>query len=109
VRDDENGMLPAEARADDGESRGLPGKRRDLDPFCGSGTVLMEAALATKASKIIGSDNSAEQVAATAKNLEWCVTKRILRPDDAARFKVFQADVRNLSRHVQNRKRGSRS
>lgn len=101
VRDDENGMLPPKLARMMANLAGCPEKGVILDPFCGSGTVLMEAALATKASKIIGSDNSAEQVAATAKNLEWCVTKRILRPDDAARFKVFQADVRNLSRHVQ--------
>lgn len=99
-RDDENGMLPPKLARMLVNLAGTPKNGTLFDPFCGSGTVLMEAALATRAAKIIGSDVSAEQVAATAKNLEWCVTKRVLRTDDMARFKIFQSDVRNLSKHV---------
>lgn len=70
------------------------------DPFCGSGTILMEAALATRAKTIIGSDNEAKQIADTEKNNAWLVKEKILRPDDKERFKTFLADARELSKHV---------
>lgn len=41
-----------------------------LDPFCGSGTVLQEAAL-LGVGRMIGSDISEKAVADTAKNMEW--------------------------------------
>ena len=100
VRDDENGMLPPKLARIMANLAQTPDGGTILDPFCGSGTVLMEAALATDAQEIIGSDISAEQVASTATNLEWCVAKRILNADDMKRFKVFQADVRGISKHV---------
>lgn len=40
-----------------------------LDPFCGTGGVLMEAAL--KGSKLIGSDLNPEMVLYTKENLQW--------------------------------------
>lgn len=41
-----------------------------FDPFCGSGTILMEAALLGAAS-LIGSDINAEAIADTEENLRW--------------------------------------
>lgn len=99
-RDDKSGMLPPKLARILVNLAETPANGAIFDPFCGSGTVLMEAALATRAKTIIGSDVSGEQAAAAAKNLEWCVSKRILRTDDVKRFKVFQSDVRNLSKHM---------
>lgn len=100
VRDDENGMLPPKlarmmvnlARVHDGGAI--------LDPFCGSGTVLMEAAYATHAAHIIGSDLEDAQVAATKKNLDWMFAQRLLRDDDKPRFRTFAADAREIGRHL---------
>ncbi|MBU1348922.1 methyltransferase domain-containing protein [Patescibacteria group bacterium] len=100
IRDDENGMLPPKlarimvnlARVTDGGTM--------CDPFCGSGTVLMEAALATHASTIIGSDIEERQVASTQENLAWCVGKRIFRKDDMKRFDLITSDVRTLTKHL---------
>jgi tRNA G10 N-methylase Trm11 len=99
-RDDENGMLPPKLARMLVNLAETPKNGTILDPFCGSGTLLMEAALATRAKSIVGSDMNAEQVAATAKNLEWCVSERVLRTDDMVRFKIFRSDVRSLTKHL---------
>lgn len=62
-----------------------------LDPFCGTGTILMEALL-TGAS-VIGSDNSADHVAGTQKNLSWLESRRPGLPSSA----VVTADAVHLS------------
>ncbi len=71
-----------------------------LDPFCGSGTILMEAALATDAVRIIGSDRDAEQISDTRNNIRWLVTNNILNSNDEQRIETFVSDVRELSRHL---------
>lgn len=100
VRDDENGMLPPKlARMMVNLARIREGGAI-FDPFCGSGTVLMEASYATHATHIIGSDLETAQVAATEKNLAWMFAQRLLREDDRPRFKTFTADVREVARHL---------
>lgn len=97
VRDDANGMLPPKlarimvnlARVHDGHTV--------LDPFCGSGTVLMEAALATEAARLIGSDLEDKQIADSLKNTEWLVKVGVLTREDAARTTYFQSDVKTLA------------
>lgn len=42
-----------------------------LDPFCGGGTVLMEAAMMFPTLKLIGSDLDSKQVSGTTRNFEW--------------------------------------
>jgi tRNA G10 N-methylase Trm11 len=71
-----------------------------LDPFCGSGTILMEAALATDAAHIMGSDIEARQVSDTERNNGWLVKEKIINPDDVKRFNTFIADARELSKHL---------
>lgn len=103
ARDDENGMLPPKlarmmvnlGRIGDGETL--------LDPFCGSGTVLMEAALATKAGHIIGSDIDAMQTEMTRQNNEWLVKRHILRREDEPRFQLATCDVRKVATHVREK------
>jgi tRNA G10 N-methylase Trm11 len=71
-----------------------------LDPFCGSGTILMEAALATKAAHIIGSDIEAKQISDTERNNDWLLKETIIGLEDMARFKTFIADARELTKHL---------
>ncbi len=56
-----------------------------LDPFCGSGTVLMEAAL-LGVKKIIASDISEKAVEDTAQNLTWLVDEFKLDPPSLSLF-----------------------
>lgn len=101
IRDDENGMLPPKlarmmvnlAQVKDGDTI--------IDPFCGSGTVLMEAVLATAASKIIGSDLEAKQVASTERNISWMAeTAGILTRASRERIHTFTSDVRTIRDHL---------
>jgi tRNA G10 N-methylase Trm11 len=81
-RDDQSGMLPPKlAQIMLNLSRKIPchcdceigeGKKCPtiLDPFCGSGTVLQEAAL-MGVEKLIGSDISPKAVSDTEANMEW--------------------------------------
>lgn len=100
VRDSLNGMLPPKlARI----LVNLVATKKDnviLDPFCGSGTILMEAALATNTKKIIGSDIADKQVASTQKNIDWLIDENILRPDDQDRFQLFTSDVKLINEHL---------
>lgn len=103
ARDDENGMLPPKlarmmvnlARIGDGDVV--------IDPFCGSGTVLMEAALATHAKKIIGSDIDGTQVNMTLQNNDWLIKRHILRREDEERFQLFTSDVRKAASHIREK------
>lgn len=61
------------------------------DPFCGTGTVLMEAALQHKV--VVGSDIQPENIFGTIKNLEW------LRDNfdiDYVEMNIFQSDARQI-------------
>lgn len=91
-RDDVSGMLPPKlARI----MLNLSGIRKDgvlLDPFCGSGTVLTEAAL-TGISNLIGSDNSPRAIKDTEQNMAWTInTYNLASPH----VNVFEHDVRTL-------------
>lgn len=72
-----------------------------LDPFCGSGTILMEAALSRKDVALIGSDNDQTQIADTKKNNSWLMEKNILSENDEKRITVFLSDARHLSQKLE--------
>lgn len=63
-----------------------------LDPFCGSGTVLQEAALAGYGT-IVGADADARGIERTKQNLAWLSTKF---PGAGGEPKLFVADIRAL-------------
>jgi len=63
------------------------------DPFCGTGTILMEAALQFKSIK--GSDIKPENVFGTIKNVEWLQEKFDLQ---GLAYDVFQGDARNITK-----------
>src|SRR6056297_2082779 len=76
ARDSHSGMLPPKLAqilinlAGGGKTE----KKTVLDPFCGSGTILTEAALMGY-KNMIGSDESDKAVQDTQKNLEWSKEK----------------------------------
>ena len=71
ARDARNGMLPPKLARMMINLAGIdPRGATLLDPFCGSGTVLMEAAL-MGCETIIGSDISPRAVGDTTRNMKW--------------------------------------
>jgi tRNA G10 N-methylase Trm11 len=61
-----------------------------VDPFCGSGSVLMEAMML--GCDVIGSDISEKAVADSKLNLEW-LSKNYQIPDN--KYRVFEEDATN--------------
>jgi tRNA G10 N-methylase Trm11 len=100
VRDDENGMLPPKLARIMVNLARVPARGTLLDPFCGSGTVLMEAALATQADHLIGSDIESKQIADAKQNQDWLITQHILGSEDAERFSLFTRDVRTIQHDI---------
>ena len=70
-----------------------------LDPFCGGGTVLMEAAMLCPQSFIAGSDLEAEQVAGSEKNLDWLTAQKIVSPE--ANVQLMQSAAENLDQELE--------
>ena len=69
-RDDRSGMLPPKLAQILINLAGPDRKKVLLDPFCGSGTILQEAAI-LGLPKIYGSDINSDTIKACQKNLEW--------------------------------------
>ncbi len=101
VRDDANGMLPPKLARMMVNLGKVEAGQTLLDPFCGSGTVLMEAALGTQAAKLIGSDLEDKKVSDSMKNTEWLVKAGVLTREDAERMTYFQSDVKKLAEQAQ--------
>ena len=113
ARDARNGMLPPKlARmmvnigigAASPASGLLPEKRGTiitiLDPFCGSGTVLMEAALLDQRAHIIGADIEERQVADTHQNLDWMVRENLISQEHRAKIHCSSHDARAIHEHL---------
>lgn len=95
ARSARRGMLPPKLARMMVNLADVPDGGTVLDPFCGSGTVLMEAAVVTGAKTIIGSDIDADQVNASRTNVEWLRTEKIISP--SRDITVIQKDVRRLT------------
>lgn len=100
-RDSKNGMLPPKLARMMVNLARVPSGGIVLDPFCGSGTILMEAVLATKAKQIIGSDIDAKQINDTQKNNDWLVREKIISSQDNKRMRTFVSDVRELKKFLE--------
>lgn len=72
-----------------------------LDPFCGGGTVLMEAGMLFPNLKIVGSDIDAKQVAGAMRNNEWLVSHRFLHASDLERIKLIVSPAQTIGSHIQ--------
>ncbi|MCF2139786.1 MAG: hypothetical protein K9W44_07015 [Candidatus Lokiarchaeota archaeon] len=73
-------------------------KRKILDPFCGSGTLLQFALL--MGLQIFGTDKDQEQVLGTQKNIEY-TSKLLGTPisNKNIKKKIIQTDIDNLHKH----------
>lgn len=76
-RDAENGMLPPKLARVLVNLAGEDTNRHLLDPFCGSGTIPMEAALLGY-KQITGSDNDPQQVKDTEGNMRWLADRGLI-------------------------------
>ncbi|MFH1286236.1 MAG: DNA methyltransferase [Candidatus Magasanikbacteria bacterium] len=74
-----------------------------LDPYCGSGTVLMEAALMGYGN-LIGSDTSPKAIEDTKKNLEWIQKDYGLQAMD---YRLLESDVRDIDKKLGEKSVGS--
>lgn len=102
ARDAKNGMLPPKlARMMVNLAMDPTVKPDDdrvlLDPFCGGGTVLMEAAL-LGVTRLIGSDISPKQIEDTKRNLDWLVSNKILPTLPA--HELFVSSAEQLDKHL---------
>jgi len=107
-RDDESGMIPPKLAQ---IMLNLSGKIKDhcaettdkpcylstvLDPFCGSGTMLMEAAL-MGVTTIIGSDISEKAIDDTRRNTDWL--KKTF-PTSTFNFQLFKTSATEISKDI---------
>jgi len=84
ARNAKAGMLPPKLARMMINLSGVPSEGNTiLDPFCGSGTILMEAQL-MGFERLIGSDISEKAVEDTATNLTWLVDQLKLKPPSLA-------------------------
>lgn len=68
-----------------------------LDPFCGSGTILQEAALLGY-QQLVGSDISAKAVKDTQRNMAWLIEKGKTKFE----YKIIETDCRRIFDQVKN-------
>jgi tRNA G10 N-methylase Trm11 len=95
-RDKRSGMLPPKlARIMINLSGKDPESSSLMDPFCGSGTVLMEASLMGW-SRLVGSDISEKAVADTKKNLGWLYRNFDVREPEISILLSSAADLPSI-------------
>ena len=92
ARDDQSGMLPPKVAQMMLNLAGLELGESVVDPFCGSGTVLQEAAL-LGAGQVIGLDNSAVAIANSQTNWQWLVERWTIN----SQIDIKLADARQAS------------
>lgn len=96
ARDAKAGMLPPKLARMMINLGGIDPKGKIvLDPFCGSGTVLMEAAL-MGATEIIGSDISGKATADTATNMKWLAENFDYVPPSQSIYTIPAAELPSL-------------
>lgn len=96
--DDKSGMLPPKLSKMMINLSGATNEQTILDPFCGSGTVLTEAATMGYLN-LTGSDISEKAVEDTKKNLDWLISNYNLK---SITYNLINTDVVKLSEHLEN-------
>ncbi len=94
IRDDRSGMLPIKVAQMMLNLAGTKLTENILDPFCGSGTILQEAALAGYPT-IYGSDISADTTRSAQENINW-LQKQL---NKTSQIILKTTSVENLSQH----------
>ncbi len=92
-----SGMLPPKAAKMMINLAGADFTDQILDPFCGSGTILSEAA-AMGYKNILGADISEKAVSDSQKNLLWLTEKNDIKD---CFWKIIKADVADLPKEVE--------
>jgi len=106
-RDATTGMLPpklARMMVNLGVAQPItrnPQQMTILDPFCGGGTILMEAAL-MKTGPVIGADNDPRQVAGCKENMEWMAQEGMINRETGL-IEVMQQDATSIDQRLKNR------
>ena len=91
VRDAKRGMLPPKLARLMVNLSGIS-EGRLLDPFCGTGTILMEASLL--GFDVIASDADPAAIEATQSNIDWLDTEKSVQ--------ILQTDARDVARRVKD-------
>ncbi|OGF25798.1 hypothetical protein A2303_07440 [Candidatus Falkowbacteria bacterium RIFOXYB2_FULL_47_14] len=99
ARDDRSGMLPPKLAQIMINLARAPKDGVILDPFCGSGTILTEAALLGY-KNLIGADISDKAVEDTKKNMDWIKDRFQITDYD---LRISNTDAIELSRNVKSR------
>src|SRR3989339_909878 len=99
ARDDHSGMLPPKLAQIMINLSGATKASVILDPFCGSGTILTEAALLGY-KNLIGADISDKAVEDTKKNMDWIKDRFQITDYD---LRISNTDAIELSRNVKSR------
>jgi len=94
ARDDYSGMLPPKLAQIMINLAGADFKQTILDPFCGSGTIISEAALIGY-ENLIGSDVSAKAIEDSEDNFEWLKERYELR---VMRYEFKVLDAKKISK-----------
>lgn len=95
-RDAKSGMLPPKLAHIMINLTGTDPSGVLLDPFCGSGTVLMEAIILGY-SHLIGNDILPKAVSDTQKNIEWFVKETSYEMPE---LKVIEGDAINIDKNI---------
>jgi tRNA (guanine10-N2)-dimethyltransferase len=99
-RDDQSGMIPPKlAQIMINLSGKTPENSTLLDPFCGSGTVLMEAAL-IGFKNLIGSDISEKAISDSKNNLAWIAEKNPNLKSQISNLKLSITSATEVSRNI---------
>lgn len=99
AKDQASGMLPPKVAKIMINLAQSDKKEPFLDPFCGSGTILMEAALMGY-NDLIGTDISDKAIADTKTNFEWLDKQGMIKVKN--NFQIFQADIKDLDKNIKN-------
>lgn len=98
ARDDRSGMLPPKLAKIMINLAQIQPTDLILDPFCGSGTILTEAAVAGY-QNLFGSDSSLKAIEDTRKNLSWVGELYKL---NNFKFKLFTKKAEQLSKFIKS-------
>ncbi len=100
-RDAKTGMLPPKlARMMVNLAVGENPNTRLLDPFCGGGTVLMEAALLMPDATLVGSDIDGKQVEGSKHNFAWLAEQNLLSKKQVEGINFFVSPAQHVGQHV---------
>jgi len=98
-RDDVSGMLPPKLAMMMINLAMISKDKTILDPFCGSGTIISEAALLGY-EKIIGSDISAKATTDTSKNIQW-LKNNFKNIKSNIKIDIFTIDATKISQKIE--------